>query len=260
MINPAFLPRLGEGRWLANVSKLIIKQSSFQNPRLFTLCPQLVPFLKCPSRSWFPMASLCGPLSAAEATFSLICWPGFREEKLQLVWNRKTVNLNFQHDPFASLFSTVMSENRENRMFHKKDNSERIRKMQNTEVCNLFLFLKWSILQNFMIFFFYLCHLWPIRLFSQDILAFILWETSGWVNMEEPRVNKIPADAGAQWEDSSWPHRLRRSPLLPSKAPLKIAAKTPLLGRISQYWWRKSPGIPLLWATRALSFCWYLQN
>ena len=72
--------------------------------------------------------------------------------------------------------------------------------MQNKEVCNLFFAFKKLIteLRDFFFFFFYLCHLLPIRLFSQDILAFLLWETSGWVSMKEPRINKIPADAGAQ--------------------------------------------------------------
>ena len=47
-----------------------------------------------------------------------------------------------------------MNENVDGRMFHKMDNSKRIRKMQNEEVCNLFLLLK-SLLQNFLIFFFF---------------------------------------------------------------------------------------------------------
>ena len=46
-----------------------------------------------------------------------------------------------------------MNENVDGRIFHKMDNSKRIRKMQNEEVCNLFLLLK-SLLQNFLIFFF----------------------------------------------------------------------------------------------------------
>lgn len=51
--------------------------------------------------------------------------------------------------------------------------------------------------------------------------VFFLWETSGWVNMEEPRVNKIPANAGAsQAEADSTSHprllwkRLLRRPYL----------------------------------------------
>lgn len=52
---------------------------------------------------------------------------------------------------------------------------------------------------GFFFFFLNLCHLWSIRLFSQDILAFWLWENSGWVNLEEPRVSKIPANTGTPW-------------------------------------------------------------
>ena len=118
------------------------------------------------------------------------------------------------------------------------DNSKRIRKMQNKEVCNLFFAFKKLIteLRDFFFFFFYLCHLWPIRLFSQDILAFLLWETSGWVSMKEPRINKIPADAGAQWEDSPWPHKQRHTPFPTLSGPSEG------LERICQSWWTKSLG------------------
>lgn len=91
-------------------------------------------------------------------------------------------------------------------------------------------------------FFFYLCHLWPIRLFSQDILAFFPWETSGWVNMEEPRVNKIPADAGLSERILSGLTSRGVSHFPSSQHPFKKTAKTPLLERISHSWWRKSSG------------------
>lgn len=174
------------------------------------------------------MFSLHGPLSAAQATFFLIRWLTLRELGLQLIWNGKTVNLfKLSAWPIGLTFSIVMNENVDWRMFHKADNSKRIRKMQNEEVCNLFLLLK-SLLQTFLIFFFlYLCHLWPIRLFSQDILAFLLWETSGWVSMEEPRINKIPADAGAQWEGSPWPHKQRHTPLPTLSGPFEKDLRGP---------------------------------
>lgn len=99
----------------------------------------------------------CRPLSAAQATFSLISWPGFRGDERQLVWNRKTINLfKLLAWPICLTFSTVMNENVDNRMFHKTDNSKRLRKTQNKEVGNLFLLLKSNILQNFLTFFFFL--------------------------------------------------------------------------------------------------------
>lgn len=93
-----------------------------------------------------------------------------------------------------------MNENVDNRMFHKTDNSKRLRKTQNKEVGNFFLLLKSNILQNFLTFFFFfftsvICD--PFACSAKIFWRFFLWETSGWVNMEEPRVNKIPADAGA---------------------------------------------------------------
>lgn len=101
------------------------------------------------------MFSLHGPLSAAQATFFLIRWLTLRELGLQLIWNGKTVNLfKLSAWPIGLTFSIVMNENVDWRMFHKADNSKRIRKMQNEEVCNLFLLLK-SLLQTFLIFFFF---------------------------------------------------------------------------------------------------------
>lgn len=63
--------------------------------------------------------------------------------------------------PFTLTFSTVMNENADNRVFHKTDNSKRVRKTRNREVCRLFLLLKRSVVQNFLgfVLFFYLCHL-----------------------------------------------------------------------------------------------------
>lgn len=68
---------------------------------------------------------------------------------------RLRIDLNFQHDPFAT-FSTVMNESVDNRMFPKTDDSKRIRKTQNKKACDLFLLLKSSILQNFLILSFFL--------------------------------------------------------------------------------------------------------
>lgn len=97
-----------------------------------------------------------GPFSAAQVTFS-ICWPGFRGDGLQLVWDRKTVNLfKLSAWPICFTFSTVMNENRDKKMFHKMGNSKRIRKMQNKEVCDLFLLLKRSIFTELLDFFFFL--------------------------------------------------------------------------------------------------------
>lgn len=102
---------------------------------------------------WVPVSQ--GPFSAAQDTF-LICWPGFRGDGLQLVWNRKTVNLfELSAWPICLTFSTVMNENVD-KMFHKMDNSKGIRKMQNKEVQFVFAFKKEAYLQNFLIFFFFL--------------------------------------------------------------------------------------------------------
>lgn len=106
------------------------------------------------------------------------------------------------HSPY---FSTAMNENVDNRMFHKADNSKRTRKTQNREMCDLFLLLKRSILQNFLVLFccFFtsvICD--PFACAAKIFWRFFLWESSGWVRVEEPRVNKIPADAGAEGEGS----------------------------------------------------------
>lgn len=49
-----------------------------------------------------------------------------------------------------------MNENVDKKMFHKMDNSKRIRKMQNKEVYSLFLLLKRSIFTELLDFFFFL--------------------------------------------------------------------------------------------------------
>lgn len=160
------------------------------------------------ARSWLPLqipgspVPPCGPRSAAPATFSLICWPGSGGDELQLVCNRKTIHLcRLSEWPIHLTFSTEMNENVDN----KTDNSRRTRKIQNREMCDLFLLLKRSISQNFLVLCFcfftsVICD--PFACAAKIFWRFSLWESSGWVRVEEPRVNKIPADAGAQGEGS----------------------------------------------------------
>lgn len=155
--------------------------------------------ISCWSSSWstpqslvsqgFPLrSSFC---SSDRVLLDLLAWIQGRWTTAGL--SRKTGNLlKLSAWPTCLTFSTVINENIDNRMFHKTDGSKRIRSVQ------FVLPLKRNILQMI---FFNLCHLWSIRLFSQDILTFWLWETSGWVNLEEPRVNKISANAEAKWEN-----------------------------------------------------------
>lgn len=165
-----------------------------------SLCPQSRPAPDYPPDPRLPGSSL-GPTSCSSATFFMICWPGSGGDELQLVCNRKMINLGRLAEwPTRLTFSTAMNENVDNRMFHKTVNSKTARKTQNREMCALFLLLKRSILQNFLVLlcFFTSVICDPFACAAKTFWHFFLWESSGWGRVEKPRVNKIPADAGAE--------------------------------------------------------------
>lgn len=153
----------------------------------------------------FPDFSFEGYSVCSSIHILLDFWLNFRGDGLQLVWNRKTVNL-FKLSGWPICLSPLQWMKIQTTECFTRQNAKRIRMRS---VWYVLAFKK----ETLQAFFFKPLSSVIYHPFSQNILAFWLWETSGWVILEKLKVSKIPADARAKQENSPWSHKLRYTPL-----------------------------------------------
>lgn len=156
-------------------------------------------------RAPFPRVLLWGYSVSSSIHILLDFGPGFSEDRLQLVWNKETVNL-FKLSAWPTCLFPLWWMKIQTTECFTRQNAKRIRMRS---VWYVLVFKKETNYRPFFELLSSVIH----HPFSQDILAFWLWETSGWVILEKLRVSKIPADARSKQEIFPLFHEQRCTPL-----------------------------------------------